>query len=83
MEKLSYVNKLPFQTGSVTAFLTGSPGSFTVETLTGTQNLGVGQFELIFNPTKRKLPRLALGYQGEFGSKFQSHQVLLSLEKTF
>ena len=41
-EKGSYVNKQPFHVGRLTASLVGSPGSFTVETLTRAQNLGSG-----------------------------------------
>ncbi len=82
-EKLSYVNKKPFKVGRVNAFLVGAPGSFTVETLTTTQNLGVGQLEFIFEPHKRSLPTTTLEYQGEFGSMYQSHLVSLELTWNF
>ena len=83
VEKGSYVNKAPFQTGSVTAFLVGSAGSFTVETLTGVQNIGLGQFEMIFDPQHKHLPRFSLSYQGEFSVPYQSHQISFIVEKQF
>ena len=82
-EKLSYVNKKPFKVGKVNAFIVGSPGSFTVETLSTTQNLGVGEFEMIFEPKDNKYPWGSIGYQGEFGSKYQSHTVALTLNWSF
>ncbi len=82
-EKLSYVNKKPFQVGRVNAFLVGAPGSFTVETLTTTQNLGVAEIEFIFQPHKCSLPRTTLEYQGEFGTMYQSHIVSLELAWSF
>jgi hypothetical protein len=80
-EKVSYVNKKPFNVGRIKAFLIGSPGTFTVETLTTTQNLGVAELEFIFQPHNLHYPRATLEYQGEFGSMYQSH--LASLELTW
>ncbi|MBP7075279.1 MAG: autotransporter outer membrane beta-barrel domain-containing protein, partial [Rhabdochlamydiaceae bacterium] len=82
-EKVSYVNKKPFKVGKVNAFLVGAPGSFTVETLTTTQNLGVAELEFIFQPHKRRYPTTSLAYQGEFGSMYQSHLVSLELNWNF
>ncbi len=80
-EKLSYLNKKPFQVGRVNAFLVGAPGSFTVETLTKTQNLAVAELELVFQPHNGSFPRTTLEYQGEFGVMYRSH--LVSLELTW
>ena len=82
-EKAGYVNVHSFRTGKVTAFLVGSPGSFTVSTLTGGQNLGVGEFAMIFAPHHSGYPITTIFYQGEFGTQYQSHQVALELSWDF
>ncbi len=82
-EKGSYVYKKPFRVGRVNAFLVGSPGSFTVATLTTPQNLGVGEFAMIFEPACQQYPYGSITYQGEFGSSSQSHQVGLELAWNF
>jgi len=82
-EKGSYAYQKMFGTGSVTATLLGSPGSFTVTTLTTAQNLGVFEFSMLFNPISESLPYFDLRYQGEFGSKYQSHQGIVEIGKDF
>ena len=82
-EKLSYVNKKPFKVGRVNASIVGAPGSFTVETLTTTQNLGVAELELLFEPKDPKYPTGSIGYQGEFGEMYQSHVVSLAINWSF
>jgi uncharacterized protein with beta-barrel porin domain len=82
-EKAGYVNVHSFGTGKVNAFLVGSPGTFTVTTLTSDQNLGVGEFAMIFAPHNARYPTGTIFYQGEFGSKYQSHQVALELAWSF
>ena len=82
-EKGSYVNKTPFNVGRVNAFLVGSAGSFTVETFTSSQNLGVVEMLFGFEPINRCYPYGSLSYQGEFGSGFQSHQVTTEVSWDF
>lgn len=79
----SYVNIQSYGAGKVTSFLVGSPGLFTVETLKSAQNLGVIQFAMIFTPVRWCYPIAAIFYQGEFGSKFQSHQANLEFSWRF
>lgn len=74
-EKGSYVNKAPFGVGTMNAFLVGSPGTFTVETLSQIQNLGVAEVALILEPVDHSDPYGSLSYQGEFSPSFQSHQI--------
>lgn len=78
-EKASYVNKKPFDVGTVNAFLVGSPGSFTVETLSTPQNAGVGEFAMIFEPKDTGYPFGVIAYQGEFSQPYQSHQLFLEI----
>jgi hypothetical protein len=82
-EKISYVNKKPFDVGRVNAFIVGSAGSFTVETLMNTQNLGVAELEFLFQPKNPKYPYASIQYQGEFGSMYQSHTVSVDLTWDF
>jgi uncharacterized protein with beta-barrel porin domain len=82
-EKGSYAYQKAFHTGTINAFLIGAPGSFTVDTLTSAQNLGVGEFEILFVPKRTEYPYVSINYQGEFGSRYQSHQGMLEVGKDF
>jgi autotransporter-like protein len=82
-EKGSYAYQKAFHTGTLTAFLVGSPGSFVVSTLTGAQNLGVVELESLFVPFNKKYPYGTVSYQGEFGSRYQSHQGMASIGLDF
>jgi hypothetical protein len=82
-ERASYVNKEPFHVGTVNAFLVGTPGSFTVETLTGPQNLGLVELEFLFTSTDMRYPYGSVSYQGEFGSSYISNQVMLEIGQDF
>jgi uncharacterized protein with beta-barrel porin domain len=82
-EKGSYAYQKTFHTGKISAFLLDSSGSFTVNTLTAAQNLGVVELSMLFLPKHEKMPYLDLRYQGEFGSRYQSHQGMLELGKEF
>lgn len=82
-EKASYAYQKAFHTGRISAFLVGSPGSFTVDTLTGAQNLGVFEFSMLFMSIHTKMPYVDIRYQGEFGSHYQSHQGIFELGRKF
>lgn len=82
-EKGSYVRREPFKTGSVTATLIGSPGSFTVETLSNGQNLAVLEFGATFEPKDQSYPYGTVDYQAEFNGNYQSHQVLFEIGWNF
>lgn len=82
-EKVCYVNAQSFNAGRVNAFIVGSPGSFTVETLSSAQNLGVAQLAMSFDPIKASYPKTTLSYQGEFSGRYQSHQCNLELSWQF
>jgi hypothetical protein len=83
-EKASYVNKAPFHTGPGTAAFISSISTFSVETFSDSvQNLGAVQMHGEFIPTNLKCPYGALDYQGEFGSSFQSHTLVLEIGSRF
>ncbi|HEX2582888.1 MAG TPA: autotransporter outer membrane beta-barrel domain-containing protein, partial [Chlamydiales bacterium] len=83
LEKMSYVNIHSFNAGRVTASLIGFPGSFTLETLSSDQNLGVAQVEIAFIPLNPHHPSASFFYQGEFGTQYQSHQINAELSWHF
>jgi len=83
-EKGSYVNKAPFHTEAGTAAFIGAFSSFGIETFSSAvQNLGLAQIAFHFTPTHPKYPYGSIDYQGEFGSSFQSHLLVLELGKPF
>jgi hypothetical protein len=82
-QKLSYVNKSPFGVGKVNAYLVGSPGSFTVETLTSLENLGAVEMGFIFEPANHAYPYGSISYQGEFNGSSQLHQITVELSLDF
>lgn len=78
--KLSYVNKAPFNTGRISAFIVGAPGSFTVTSFT-TQNL-VSPGAQVFIKGNNNIYG-SLTYDGEFGSGYIFNQVVGTIGKTF
>jgi autotransporter-associated beta strand protein len=81
--KGSYVNKQPFGTGTVTASLSGVPGSVSVESFTKNQSLaGVGLFLLAHFGQKRDL-YLQLAYDGEYGAGYSGSEFFIKFTKLF
>lgn len=83
LETCGYMYQKTFGTGTLQTFLVGSPSSFTVSTLTGAQNLGAVEFQTLFIPNNQKYPYGTISYQGEFGSAYQLHWIMLSLGLDF
>lgn len=80
-EKGSYAYQKAFKTGQITAFLVGSPGTFSVSTLTGAQNLAVLEFSVLYiNPNGFHFD--ARG-QGEIGSMYYSGQGVFEIGYDF
>jgi hypothetical protein len=83
-EKVSWVNKLPFNSKATQAAFVASVSSFSVELFSNqTQNLGAVQLNACFFPGKKKYPYGSINYQGEFGSSFQNHLLSLEIGKEF
>lgn len=84
-EKGSYAYQKMFGTGTIVASLVSDTtgASFTTHTLVGAQNLGVFEFSVLFKPCKKDIPYVDLRYQGQFGSRFQSHQGIIEVGKDF
>lgn len=75
-EKCAYANIASFGVGKMDVSLIGFPGSFTMETLSKAHNLAVIEATVLFVPLLQTHPFGSLSYQGEFGSSFQSHQIV-------
>jgi len=83
-EKLSYVNKAPFNTSPATTFFVGSISSFPIDLFSSElQNLGVVQFSLQFAPRQGNWPYGGINYQAEFGSSFQIQTISLEIGREF
>ncbi len=82
-EAASYVYKKPYSVGFLNAYLVGAPGNFTVETLSWRQNLGSAAVQFLFEPMDSRYPSGVIAYRGEFGSRYQSHQLGLNVEWGF
>ena len=82
-EKVSYVFQKPFGTGIVNSAFTGIPTSFTISAVN--QNLNLGDVAIDFTAAigKRNPTCVSLGYEGEFGSKYWSNQLMLTVKKDF
>jgi uncharacterized protein with beta-barrel porin domain len=77
-EKISYVNRKPFNMGNGRFFVVGSPDTFTVETLSTPQNLGGIELSFLFESNKPCKPYTFIDYKGEFGSMYQLHLLVLT-----
>jgi len=83
-EKLSYVNRTPTSTAKRRASFVGSASSFDVTTLNSSgQNLGSAEIHVAFTPEVAPNFCSSLDYQGEWGSRFQSHLLTLTLSGNF
>jgi outer membrane autotransporter protein len=82
-EKLSYVQRTPFRVGKMRTYLVGTPATFTVETLARSQALGVAGAKIAFESKTAGYPYGSIDYQGEFGSRYQSQQLSMSLSWSF
>lgn len=82
-QKASYVYRNPFELGTINAFLVGSPGSFTVTTLSSRESLGVVGASCFFKPASSRYPYGSLAYQGEFSEAYRSNQLTMEIAWDF
>lgn len=82
-EGLSYINRVPFGIGKVTAAITGSSSFVFISALTAIQNLGSVSAELFSQFGKDESTGLSLAYQGEFGSNYVSNELFFRIAKKF
>jgi len=79
----SYINRLPFGTGTVTATIAGAFDAMTLRSLTHVQNLGAVTVDLFAQIGQRRQVTLTLGYEGEYGSSYTSNEVIASVTRHF
>ncbi len=82
-EALSYINRVPFKTGKVTAAITGSSTFFNLTSLTEIQNLGAANLEIFAKLGKHHQGLISLTYQSEFGVNYISNEIFLRLARSF
>lgn len=80
-DKVSYINRAPFGTGTMTANLVGFPGSFSLASLNANQSLFSESIELLWQSHKGAYG--SLQYEGEFGSGWMSNQIIGTIGKQF
>jgi uncharacterized protein with beta-barrel porin domain len=74
MQKMSYVNQLPFYLGSVMTSFVASSSSFPIAIGSShVQNLGAIELRGTYLPENSRYPYFSFGFQGEFGSSYQSY----------
>jgi len=83
LEKLSYVNKKTFHTGTVFSAISGTSTFFTLDSFRGTQNLASGGLEILFRFGQSKPVSFTLSYNAEVGSKYMSQEALFQIWKDF
>lgn len=76
-QKGSYVYRNPLTLGTINASLVGSPGSFTVNTLSSRTSLGAVGMTCTFKPVSNRYPYGSLIYQGEFSKAYKSNQLIV------
>ena len=82
-EKASYVFEKPYGTGDVNTSFVGTPANFTVTSVNQNLNLGAVGVDFAISIGKKNPVKIEIGYEGEFGSKYWSSDVMLSFAKDF
>ncbi len=82
-EGASYINRVPFGTGAVTAAIVGSPAFVTLQSFTNTQNLGAIALDGFAELGAKQDVHISIGYEGQFGSSYFFNEVLLNIAKRF
>ncbi len=82
-QNISYLYKDAYSIGNVKGFLIGAPGTLILDTLSDSEHFGSVAFSMLFDPKRPKYPTGRLGYKGEFGSSYRSHQITASTEWSF
>ncbi len=83
MEKISYVYQKSFHAGRISAAIVGTPALFTAVSFQGAQNMGSAGLEFLWRFGKIKPVTFSLVYDGEWGSKYMSHEGMVKLCKDF
>ncbi len=82
-ESISYINRVPFGTGTITSTITGAPTSITLQSLTKVQNLAVIDLEIFALVGKSSDALISISYNGQFGANYISNEILFKLGKRY
>lgn len=82
-EKAAYIFEKPFHTGTVIAAFVGVPGDFTVVAVQQNLNLGAVGIGTHFLLGKDRTLAIDFEYEGEFGSRYWSNDLMLTVKKSF
>jgi uncharacterized protein with beta-barrel porin domain len=82
-EGVSYINRIPFGTGTVSTSIFGASDFVTLKSFTQTQILGAIEAAFFAELGKKRDVIISLGYEGQFGSEYISNEVILTLSKSF
>jgi len=82
-ENISYINRVPFNTGKVTAAIAGASNYLTLKSLTSSQNLAAVNLELFVQLGENQSYTTSLEYDGEFGDKYKSNAGMLRIAVEF
>ena len=82
-QNISYLYKDTYSLGNWKGFLLGAPGTLVLDTLSESESLGSLSFSMIFDPKRPCYPTGRMGYKGEFGADYRSHQITASTEWSF
>jgi outer membrane autotransporter protein len=80
-EKISYINRVPFEIGKVFPNLVGFPGSFALASFTDIQSIFSESLEISWETQSGSYGSLM--YDGEFGSGWILNEIVASIGKLF
>jgi autotransporter-associated beta strand protein len=82
-EKVSYIFEKPCDIGITNGSFVGMPGTFTVTAVNQNLNLCALALDCMVMVGKDRSVKIDLGYEGKFGSRYWSNQVVLTIGKNF
>ena len=82
-EGLSFINRVPFDTGTVTTAIFGATEFVTLTSFKAAQNLAAVTAELLIQPKMSRNVTVAIGYQGQFGYEYIFNELSFELQVQF
>jgi autotransporter-associated beta strand protein len=82
-EDISLINRVPFDTGTVTTSIFGAQQFVTLTSFTEIQTLGAFKLVLFAEMGKEKDTVISIGYEGQFGNQYMSNGATLTLSHVF
>ncbi|MCH9618264.1 MAG: hypothetical protein SP4CHLAM5_03910 [Chlamydiia bacterium] len=82
-EGISYINRTPFETGTITTSIFGATDFVSLRSFTESQNLGALDIEMFFQVGKEKNTTISLAYEGQYGDQYISNELILTLSHIF